>query len=442
MKYAVAVLTILFLAACGGTQESRTKTASPEPFSVISNTPTVFASATHTPIPITKTPNSLTGTPHPSPTPRLNTPLESGTGILLTSIQMFDSQNGWGFDSDYHILRTRNGGKTWQDVTPPSGYYSPSGFFALDADTAWATFTVGLYLNPQTAYVWHTEDGGDTWTRSQELRLDLDEQGEPYPSEFYLPQGMQFIDQQTGWLLAAVSYNMNSARPLFFRTTDGGDTWKAINSRIGFPDACIGVGFVFIDAHTGWLGGNCFSRGVVFTPMQSIFAEDSWSVKKTVDGGSTYEERTMMPAPAELQQPNVLETEGNCGEIRLLPIDEDVLGIEWGCSIFTPLGPDYRYFSLSSNGGRTWTSWKSTGNEFFLNATYGWRLLPPGEIQQTTDGGLNWLTIKFVTWEDAKFDFVSEQEGWAVASIGRARILLHSINGGRTWADLHPLIGP
>lgn len=353
MKYAVAALTILFLAACGGTQESLTKTSSPEAFSVISDTPTVFASATHTPIPITKTPNPLTGTPHPSPTPRLNTPLESGTGILLTSLRMFDSQNGWGFDSNYHILRTRNGGRTWQDVTPPSGYYSPNGFFALDAETAWATFTIGLYTNPQTAYVWRTEDGGGTWTRSQEINLDLDEQGEPYSSEFYLPQGMQFIDRQTGWLLADVSYNMNSARPLFFHTMDGGHTWRAINSRIGFRDACIAVGFVFIDARTGWAGGNCFSRGVVFGPMQSIFAETSWSVGKTVDGGRTYEERTMMPAPAELRQPDVLAAEGNCGEIRLLPIDQDALGIEWGCSIFTALKPDYRYFALSANGGRT-----------------------------------------------------------------------------------------
>lgn len=77
MKYAVAALTILFLAACGGTQESLTKTSSPEAFSVISDTPTVFASATHTPIPITKnTKSSNRDTPsfaYPAP--------EHATGI-------------------------------------------------------------------------------------------------------------------------------------------------------------------------------------------------------------------------------------------------------------------------------------------------------------------------------------------------------------------------
>jgi photosystem II stability/assembly factor-like uncharacterized protein len=442
MKYALVALTILFLVACGGTQESRTKTSSPEPFSVISKTPTVFASATHTPIPITKTPNSLTGTPHPSPTPRLNTPLEPGTGMLLTSIQMFDSQTGWGFDSDYHILRTRDGGKTWQDVTPPSGYYSSSGFFALDAHKAWATFTIGLYSNPRAAHVWRTENGGDTWARSQEIDLDLDERGEPYASEFYLPQGMQFIDRQTGWLLSAVSYKMNSVGSLFFQTTDGGNTWRTINSQIGLPDDCIAIGFAFVDPQAGWAGGHCFIQKPVFTPMQSMFAEGGWFLGKTLDGGRSFEERTILPVPAELREAGMLAASGNCGELRLLPIGDDMVGIEWGCSIFPSLKPEHRFFTFSSDGGQTWTSWKSTGNEFFLNANHGWRLFSPGELQQTTDGGSNWITIKHVTWEDAKFDFVSEQEGWAIASIGQARILLYSVNGGRTWADLHPIIGP
>lgn len=446
MKHAAIAIIVLFLAGCSAPAASSNiepaATVSAVFLPVVSLTPTIFISPTRTPIHLTETPNALTGTPVPSPTPRVNVPLKSGTGIRLTSMQMLDPQNGWGFDSDFHILRTRNGGQTWQDVTPPTGYYDRDGFFALDADTAWATFTNVLYSNPTTAHVWRTQDGGQSWTRSQEFRLDLDEHGEPYPYGFYLPQGMQFIDRQTGWLLAAVAYNMNSARPLFFRTEDGGDTWSTINSRIGLPDACIGVGFVFIDAKTGWAGGNCFSHGVVFTPIRSIFGEGAWSVSKTVDGGSTYEQRTTMPVPSELQQPDVLAAEGNCGEIRLIPIEEHVIGIEWGCSIFTPLAPDYRYFALSTDGGQTWTSWQSTGNEFFLDGEHGWRLFAPGEIQQTLDGGANWTAVKNVTWEDAEFDFVSEQEGWVIASIRQARALLHTTNGGQTWQDLHPLIGP
>ncbi len=446
MRHVNIAITIVFLAACGGTSAQGNiqpmATPSPPPNAFVSDTPTVLATATRTSILPTETPNLLTGTPHPSPTPRRNTPLESGTGILLTSIQMFDSQAGWGFDSDYHILRTSNGGKTWQDVTPPSGHYSSSGFFALDAETAWATVTIGVYSHPTVVYVWHTRDGGSTWTRSQEVRLDLDEHGEPYSSEFFLPQGMQFIDRQTGWLLSVVSYETDTVGSLFFQTTDGGKTWRTLNSQIGLPDDCIAIGFAFVDSQTGWAGGNCFTPGLALTPMQSIFDEDAWFLGKTLDGGTSFEELTMVPVPAALREAGMLTARGNCGELRLLPIGDDMIGIEWGCSIFPSLKPEHRFFTFSSDGGQTWTSWKSTGNEFFLDANHGWRLLSPGELQETTDGGSTWITIKHVTWEDAQFDFVSELEGWAIASIGRTRILLYSTNGGRTWADLHPLIGP
>lgn len=445
MKPAVVVLIVLYLAGCnaievpGDTEPVATQSLAP--YALVSNTPTVFVTATETSIPFTETPGPLTGTPVPSATPRMNVPLKSGTGILLTWIQMFDLQNGWGFDSDHHILRTHNGGKTWQDVTPPLGYYDPTGFFAIDAETAWATFTIGLYSSPATAHVWHTVDGGQTWTSSQEFRLDVDQYGEPYPSEFYVPQQMQFIDRQTGWLSAAVSYNMNAARPLLFHTTDGGETWQTVNSRIELPNNCLGVGFVFIDSQTGWMGGNCFVQQIVSNKISFFVLPDGWGIYKTLDGGSSYEQKTFLPIPEEFQQLNLLQQEGNCGEIRLESFAEDVIGIEWGCSIFTPLGPDFRYFAFSGDNGQTWASWKSTGNEFFLDADHGWRLLSSGELQQTTDSGANWITIKNVTWDDAEFDFVSEQEGWAIVSTQYAKLLLYTANGGKTWQDLHPLIG-
>jgi photosystem II stability/assembly factor-like uncharacterized protein len=314
--------------------------------------------------------------------------------------------------------------------------------FALDAETAWATQTVGLYLSPPTAIVWRTADGGQTWESSEEFRLDLDQYGEPYSYGFYLPYGMQFIDRERGWLLAAVSYDMDSAGSLFFHTLDGGKTWMTINSRMEFPGSCIAVGFVFIDSQTGWAGGNCFAWGAVDHKISHFVLPDGWGIYKTIDGGRSYEQKTFMPMPEEFQQPDLLERNGHCGEIRIESFAADMIGIEWGCSIFTSLRPDYRYFALSSDNGQTWVSWKSAGDEFFLDARYGWRLLSPGELQQTTDGGVNWLTIKYVTWDNARFDFVSEQEGWAIASVGQARAFLQTVNGGQTWSDLHPRIGP
>lgn len=86
MRRVNIAITIVFLAACGGINAQGNvepmATSSLPPNAFVSDTPTALATATKTSILPTETPNLLTGTPHPSPTPRRNnTPLESGRGF-------------------------------------------------------------------------------------------------------------------------------------------------------------------------------------------------------------------------------------------------------------------------------------------------------------------------------------------------------------------------
>lgn len=417
-------------------------TATPDFFLHPSNTPTLFSEPIQVPPP-SATPTFMAWTAVPTPTLRANTPLAAGQGVQITSSRMIDAQNGWGFDANGHILRTLEGGTAWRDATPPTGNYMPSGFFALNDETAWATPLVyGPGSMATTAYVWRTMDGGRLWTPSQIFRLNLDSFGNPYPYEFFVPIALQFMDAQTGWLLADVASGMNSARPLFFQTTDSGETWTTINDRFGFPGPCVEVGFAFVNAQTGWAGGNCFSQGVVSNKIKFFLSPDGWIVSKTIDGGHAYDQQTVMPLPDEFQGPDLLEKEGNCGEVRILSIAADVIGIEWGCSIFTHLRPDYTYFALSADGGQTWKSWKSSGNESFLDAIHGWRLLSPSQLQQTTDGGLNWTTIKTVAWENAQFDFVTDKIGWAIVTHKNQTAFVQTMDGGATWIEIKPLVAP
>jgi len=66
-----------------------------------------------------------TFTPSPEPIPRL----APGQPISITSMNMFGSTTGWGFESSGHILHTLDGGRTWSDVTPPQ---SSGTFYAED----------------------------------------------------------------------------------------------------------------------------------------------------------------------------------------------------------------------------------------------------------------------------------------------------------------------
>ncbi len=126
-------------------------------------------------------------------------------------------------------------------------------------------------------------------------------------------------------------------------------------------------------------------------------------------------------------------------------ISLDAFMFEWTCSSSSPA--DFSYIYLTSDGGQTWNSWLATGNESFLNPVVGWRLFSQGQaqsnqLQQTTNGGLAWKTIKTVAWHSAQFDFVSDSIGWAVVTGSDINALVSTSDGGKTWKELKPWVTP
>ena len=77
--------------------------------------------------------------------------------VMLTAVRMLDEQTGWAVGHDAVILRTRDGGGTWQLV-----HYAPQAQLPLldvwfrDADNGFAVGAFGTFLA--------SADGGDTWT--------------------------------------------------------------------------------------------------------------------------------------------------------------------------------------------------------------------------------------------------------------------------------------
>lgn len=156
------------------------------------------------------------------------------------------------------VLTTTDGGSSWKEVTPPEEQASAdmhkaaTGFFQ-SATTAWVTYAIGGGTPvPASPVVWRTSDGGTTWTASQ----PLDVTG---LSEIYVPADLQFVGQQAGWLLAHVGVGMNHDYVVIYHSTDGGASWSRILDPYndGGIQSCSKNAMHFTDATHGWLTGDC-----------------------------------------------------------------------------------------------------------------------------------------------------------------------------------------
>ncbi len=147
------------------------------------------------------------------------------------------------------LLKTEDGGETWQDVAPQD-VHTLTHISIVDEENIWVCGFGGTILS--------TTDIGLTWTIR---KLNV-----PYVS--YLTS-IQFVDQFHGW----VGGNDNDWLG-FFRTTDGGNTWIQRSAESWPPSLGVNELF-FVDPLNGWLATN---------PGAGKYA-----IIKTTDGGLTWE---------------------------------------------------------------------------------------------------------------------------------------------------------
>lgn len=344
---------------------------------------------------------------------------------------MLDANKGWAIGSLWaqvgdHVLLTSDSGNTWKDVTPPEeqlaiGQYKAALGFFLDARTAWITYAIGggtpVIVSP---VVWHTEDGGASWTASQPLDITG-------LSEIYAPSVMQFVGD-SGWILVHVGVGMNHDYVVLYRSTDGGSTWQRILDPYigGGIQSCTKNGMLFTDTTHGWLTGDC--NGVKAGAL--LF--------KTTDAGSTWQEVTL-PEPASY--PGIFSDNAPvaCGTYDAFFFGNDVGHLSVNCHDYQGTQITYSYFIYTTtDGGNNWTNSVYPGEGlYFVTADTGWALAK--KIQLTTDGGKTWKPISDVTWT-AQFDFVDANTGWAVATAGNETALVKTVNGAARWTMLTPSV--
>ena len=405
--------------------------------------PVLPATASHT-----LSPTSLPATPtlEPSPLPTqapVSIPeatattlpgperLPAGQMVTITAINMIDASSGWasgGLSGEsQHILRTRDGGLTWQDVTPPQPLPEKAEILIAtahyqDAETAWAFFTLEDGRPLQPAIVWRTQAGGATWQASQQLDLrGLEWQ--------FSVSDIQFAGPQHGWLMAHVGVGMNHDYIMLFHSQDSGESWQRLIDPYndGGIQACYKPGMTFSDAQQGWLPVNC--NGVM--PGALLY--------HTADGGATWE-MVYLPSPAD--QPGLFENYAVACSVDSVAFFSTQMGYAAvTCANYDTDPLTYLYYLYSTqDGGATWTEQPYPGGKpTFLNPQTGWT--QNQDIYQTSDGGATWAKVKAVAWQ-GEFDFVSNSLVWAVAQSGEQMALVRSEDGGLLWSELEPVISP
>ncbi len=163
-------------------------------------------------------------TPAP-PTPINITAVEqtSGTTSLLIGISPVDEQVVWASGVRGTWVRTTDGGATWSHGVVPGGEFLQfRDVHAVDANTAWL-LSAGT---ADTARIYHTRDGGTTWTLQHT---------NPDAKGFY--DCMDFWDPRRGLVIG----DAVDGATVVLSTTDGGAHWARLPTST-LPGALPGEG--------------------------------------------------------------------------------------------------------------------------------------------------------------------------------------------------------
>jgi photosystem II stability/assembly factor-like uncharacterized protein len=157
------------------------------------------------------------------------TPYDTGTEGPFEAIYFISQFDGWMVSRDGQILKTSDGGETWEDENSRFQYeYDLYSVFFLDDSTGWNCGGGGLIAK--------TTDGGKTWETQHTDQNTLYQ--------------IKFINSSYG-------FAVGSREDILF-TNDGGRTW---NNRVITSDfAPVMKSIALIDTNNIWLAG---SRGTI-----------------------------------------------------------------------------------------------------------------------------------------------------------------------------------
>ncbi len=278
---------------------------------------------------------------------------------------------------------TKDGGATWSFI-PLSGYtgYGVSMIYALNKDTLF--IPIFDSKGSGNTFLLKSIDGGKTWTKVLE--------GIQAGTSFF--NVVHFFDENNG----IVQGDPVNGEFEIYVTSDGGDTWTAIDGA-NIPDAVSGeygtVGYIYGNASTVWF----------FTTKGRVF--------RSVDKGQTWDVQNLI-TPSSVGDPDNNDRTSIAGAIR-----DDGTGFLYELYVkYTSTDTSYlKYYFKTTDNGASWTQYTPTGLDDVNQA----RILPGTNTIVAVGTGIalsddldNWKQLAgfYSNFSIYSADFVSDTYGY------------------------------
>ncbi len=339
------------------------------------------------------------------------------TGNNLNGIQLVNQNIGYVVGEEGTILRTIDGGNSWNDQL--SGIYNNlNSVMFIDSLNGWIVGEFGTILK--------TTDSGNHWQEIINQYAD------------YCLTSVFFVNQYVGWAVGGLGSNVENSASLIIKTTDSGITWFEQGEKTSYLFSCF-----FIDETTGWTVGGT--------------AADTNVILKTTDGGLTWEHKDINISGHYLRSVYFRDQYIGfiAGSIGLILKTTDG-GDHWIQSS-TGSNSDLRQIKFYQNSELGWI----TGSSFFrtMNLGESWQEIEfpepgfiiyksfdfldqnnlfsvagRGRIVKSTDSGLNWQHISGFFYNPQSVQFFDSLNGITSADKGR---FLKTFNGGNNWQEIN-----
>lgn len=365
----------------------------------------------------------------------------------IVELNFIDGQNGIATLLGGEIIKTTNGGATWNQIVQNLNNSAVRSAKFFDQTTLFAVTSRGG--------IFKSVNGGVNWTLSQQTNeLSLNKIVKLTSDICWIvgDNGFTLRSSNSGnsWAKSTIYYTDKTINDLvvfgtskgcavtsdgkILRSTNGGATWEIAgssltqpinkihfsSSKLGWAVGDLGAIFKTTDGGLNWL--TVYSGTV--TNLLSVYFIDSlngWAsgsqgkIMKTTNGGESW----------------FSQSSGYNDSINAIYFINPLIGF-----IATNTG-GYK----STNGGTSWTYlsdlWIYRFNDVkFINETTGWFIGAESKIFKTTNGGDSWLmqfTNSNFTSMFRRIIMTSENQGMVVGGGGN---ILRTTNGGNLWERL------